>query len=561
MLRKRKVLLSLLFLSLLLLSPEVFAACSLAQGDVNSDTNVDAGDLAWIKQHPDSFWKNILQGQMGNLNNFISQFKKNFNTDCPIELNILDFNVKGDGKTDDGPKFQEALTQLSSAGGGRLYLPAGEYFIDQTLIVGDNTEIYGNGEQTILKRGDTKSVGLPFYVGPTNCEEKNGFDGRELFRNEKFNCGNKKIHLHDFKIDGSKVVTIREGNYYFGAVTISFSAVEDLTIEKLHLVNVPQDGIFVKNGGVRTKNINNVIDGFNLRWHNGGGINIEMHTQHCPGCFPANFPTTASEPVLIENNIIIARGPNFCWEDGTKSCDGDEDCTSISETSKCGASNVAGIAASGKQGNLHPSVTITKNSLQVTDKHFGITCNQCQNSLITENIIEPFASDTAWSGLYSGISVEEGGSNVQIIKNKIIGNGKAGDGVGILLSSNYPDAEKAVVSGNVIENKDITKSGVNGAIQVRGYTEFEVKDNQILQVGTASGLEIGLCNEDWKKTTVGKISGNVINLKSKDSKFPSPIILNKVAELEIKNNVLVDISGNVLDQNIVPPAYCPNGPN
>ena len=45
------------------------------------------------------------------------------------ELNVRDFGAVGDGVTNDGPAFQAALDALATAGGGTLFVPAGQYAI------------------------------------------------------------------------------------------------------------------------------------------------------------------------------------------------------------------------------------------------------------------------------------------------------------------------------------------------------------------------------------------------------------------------------------------------
>src|SRR5215213_10692495 len=44
-------------------------------------------------------------------------------------INLRDFGAIGDGVTDDAPAFQKALDALATAGGGTLFIPAGQYVI------------------------------------------------------------------------------------------------------------------------------------------------------------------------------------------------------------------------------------------------------------------------------------------------------------------------------------------------------------------------------------------------------------------------------------------------
>src|SRR6059058_497828 len=58
-------------------------------------------------------------------------------------FNVRDYGAKADGVTDDGPAMQAALDAAAAAGQGTVWIPAGTYFIDQGLEVGDNTEVMG----------------------------------------------------------------------------------------------------------------------------------------------------------------------------------------------------------------------------------------------------------------------------------------------------------------------------------------------------------------------------------------------------------------------------------
>lgn len=64
-------------------------------------------------------------------------------------LTLTDYGAVGDGVADDGPALQAALKALSAAGGGTLYVPAGQYAI-LTPIAQD----FGGQSSSIIIRGD-----------------------------------------------------------------------------------------------------------------------------------------------------------------------------------------------------------------------------------------------------------------------------------------------------------------------------------------------------------------------------------------------------------------------
>ncbi len=496
------------FFLLLFTLPSLLAICQQSDGDLNGDAVVNVEDISWIKDNPTLFWSTVLDKQIINVNTFISETVKNFDSSCSVnKVSVLDFGATGDGLTNDGPAFQKALDEIAKLGGGSVFIPAGMYFIDRTLVIPDNTEIYGEGEKTILKRGNTP-FNRPLYQGSSHCEKNVGFSSHELFSNSKYNCGNSNIFLHHFSVDGSFVKAVP------GAVTLSFSAVKNLRIEHLIIRNVPQDGIFVRNGGINTVIKDNFIDGHNLLWYNGGGIIIEMRSG-------GNFPVSSNSPVRIERNTIIVSGPDFCI--GPELC----------------RSNIVGIALTWIDGDAAPVAMIKDNNLKITNSHTGIVCHGCRDSLIENNIMESLISDTLRSELFTAINSEQPsggyGRNLTISKNTIMGSGKSGDGRAILLSSNNLGSEKVSINNNNIARKNIGYS--LGAIGLRGYHDFTIEGNKLTDIAGGPGIEIGNCDAGWLVTENGVINGNSVSLIL-GSPASYPITLRRTKEISFSGNVL-----------------------
>lgn len=59
-------------------------------------------------------------------------------------FNVLDYGAKGDGVTDDANAIQAAIDNLS-AGGGNVYMPAGNYLITKTIIIPSGCHLNGDG--------------------------------------------------------------------------------------------------------------------------------------------------------------------------------------------------------------------------------------------------------------------------------------------------------------------------------------------------------------------------------------------------------------------------------
>ena len=55
--------------------------------------------------------------------------------------NVMEYGVKADGKTNDGPCIQRAVDDCSAAGGGRVLIPAGHYLCG-TIELKDHVELH-----------------------------------------------------------------------------------------------------------------------------------------------------------------------------------------------------------------------------------------------------------------------------------------------------------------------------------------------------------------------------------------------------------------------------------
>ncbi|AKL09085.1 glycosyl hydrolase family 28-related protein [Klebsiella oxytoca] len=65
-------------------------------------------------------------------------------------LNVADFGAKGDGVTDDSFAFQKAFLKANEFGGAKVYFPKPrkEYLLKFPVFLFNNTEAYGDGQQT-----------------------------------------------------------------------------------------------------------------------------------------------------------------------------------------------------------------------------------------------------------------------------------------------------------------------------------------------------------------------------------------------------------------------------
>jgi len=79
----------------------------------------------------------------------------NVNSSSPIIFSVLEYGAVGDGVTNDTQAFLDTLAACEAAGGGGIYIPAGNYYVTGLFIPPSNTHIFGDGmDCTILQWHD-----------------------------------------------------------------------------------------------------------------------------------------------------------------------------------------------------------------------------------------------------------------------------------------------------------------------------------------------------------------------------------------------------------------------
>lgn len=144
-------------------------------------------------------------------------------TQVTANLDKVVYNVKGhgaigDGATDDTAAIQAAISAVSAAGGGTIYLPRGTYMLSAPLAIppGDGLQILGSGWSTYLKLSPA-----------ANCYAitMQGADTR--------------IAIRDLTIDGncSAQTAVSGGIYGAGAVACHF--------EHIHFIACRDDALYL----------------------------------------------------------------------------------------------------------------------------------------------------------------------------------------------------------------------------------------------------------------------------------------------------------------------------
>src|ERR1051325_7484639 len=85
-----------------------------------------------------------------------------------VELDVLQFGAKNDGKTVDTASIQRAIDECNKQGGGMVKFPAGEYVIG-TILLKDNVHLVLDDHSKLLG-----SLEIADYTAPDKCRSGNG---------------------------------------------------------------------------------------------------------------------------------------------------------------------------------------------------------------------------------------------------------------------------------------------------------------------------------------------------------------------------------------------------
>lgn len=133
-----------------------------------------------------------------------------YNENAPT-YNVKDYGAKGDGVTDDTNAIKAVLNTLVGGVGGIVYFPFGTYIVSETIMVGGNVTICGDGVfNTILKLADNSNCDVisndentvMYYVSIHDI----GIDG-----NAKNNLSGSGILLHN--VSDSQIYNVRIANF------------------------------------------------------------------------------------------------------------------------------------------------------------------------------------------------------------------------------------------------------------------------------------------------------------------------------------------------------------
>jgi len=150
-------------------------------------------------------------------------------------FSVKDFGATGDGSTTDTTALQNALN--AAAGTAKLYLPAGTYIVDDTLVVPSNTHFIGSGELSIIKGKSTADpIKTLVRTGQRNDKKKNIIiENMTLDFNKARHSVSAGSHPADSIIDDSSLGGDAYQDHWGNALSVCFS--ENVLIDNVRALD------------------------------------------------------------------------------------------------------------------------------------------------------------------------------------------------------------------------------------------------------------------------------------------------------------------------------------
>lgn len=205
-------------------------------------------------------------------NNYNILVNSNKTNDLLPFISVKSYGAKGDGVTDDTNAIKSALNDLVPAVGGTIYFPTGTYIISETILIGGNVTIYGDGVfNSLIKLADNSNCNIisndentiMYYITIHDI----GLDG-----NAKNNTSGSGILLHnvsDSQIYNVRIANFKDDGIHFTANKYSLAPMIYNCFIRGENDYTTGSGIFC-DGAVTDLFINNV----DIGWCGTAGINL-----------------------------------------------------------------------------------------------------------------------------------------------------------------------------------------------------------------------------------------------------------------------------------------------
>lgn len=205
-------------------------------------------------------------------NNYNILVNSNKTNDLLPFISVKSYGAKGDGVTDDTNAIKSALNDLVPGVGGTIYFPTGTYIISETILIGGNVTIYGDGVfNSLIKLADNSNCNMisndentiMYYITIHDI----GLDG-----NAQNNTSGSGILLHnasDSQIYNVRIAKFKDDGIHFTANNYSLAPMIYNCFIRGENDYTTGSGIFC-DGAVTDVFINNV----DIGWCGTAGINL-----------------------------------------------------------------------------------------------------------------------------------------------------------------------------------------------------------------------------------------------------------------------------------------------
>lgn len=204
-------------------------------------------------------------------------------------FNAKDFGAVGDGVKDDTAALQAAMDAADSAGGGTVFIPRGTYKLTNTVFIGSNTTVRGEGRATVLKA--TTAFSILYNKGWSDL------------------VGNTNIAVMDLTVDGDGI----------GLKGVVFAGVVRGTIHNVRVIDMVNYGIWLWASG---ENPAAGVHGTPTR-------NVTVSACHVTGVIDTGIECDAAlSCAIVGNTVGVANGcigALYAWN-------GAQDCTFVGNT-------------------------------------------------------------------------------------------------------------------------------------------------------------------------------------------------------------------------------------
>ena len=433
-------------------------------------------------------------------------------TKMTFKVTSADFGANGTDLKADSAQIQKALDMAKSVEGTvKIIIPAGTYYLDESLMIYSNTDLILEDE-TVIKR----------YPGYSSVMLMNGAD----FDNK----------TEEYERSGNFTIT---GGTWDGTVTEGALNKEDSLFYFGHAQDITISDVQIQNGygphlieftGVKDVTISNKVTLKNYLGAEGGG-----------------------QEAIAFRVVTDSEIGNYKPYDYTP-------CKNIT-VKGCTISYPSGIGVtSDKDGALMQNIVIEENILSnLTDT--GILLQGCSNGAVTKNTITgspdtgigvkdskntQINANTIQNCIAAGIYAE---NSETVINERNVLSGCSGNGISI----------KNPVSAEITANRIMENTNGNGISVINGNSFTKIKENYITDVGDygiimyyGNGSEItNNTITNFKKCGISIQKSLTENERSSLVKIHSNKITNGETGIEVLNADTTTVSNNIIKETTV----------